>query len=672
MSILNHRFLHGGDYNPDQWLDRPDILAQDVELMKRANVNVVSLGIFAWATLEPEDGKYDFSFLEERIQTLYENGIYTILATPSGARPVWMAHKYPEVLRVTEHGQRNRMGARHNHCYTSPVYRQKVWEMNKRLAERFADHPGVIAWHLSNEYGGACWCDKCQAAFREYLKEKYGTLEELNRQWWTAFWSHTYDSWEHIEPPMPHGEVSTHGLNLDWQRFCSLQTADFCAWEKKALEAGGSTLPVTTNLMGFYNGLNYADFRDILDIVSWDNYPEWHNGRLSDAEVAQDIACATDYMRCIHKTRVPFLLMESTPSMTNWQPVSRLKRPKMHMLSSMQQIAHGSDSVQYFQWRKGRGSSEKFHGAVVIHDTTDDTRVFCEVRDVGARLAALEEITGSLVRPKAAIILDHENRWALEDCQGPRNSGMNYLETVKMHHAALWKLGVPVDVIDMDCPLEDYSLVIAPMLYMLRGDIAQRLCGFVERGGTLVGGYHSGLVNENDFCFEGRVPHGLTGLFGLHREEIDGLWDGQSNHMTWQDKTYTLTELCERVHPSTAQVLAVYAEDFYAGEPALLKNSFGKGTAYYLAARADGDFLLDFYRTVAPAAGAAPCVRAELPEGVTATCRVKGEKEYIFLQNWNNAAVTVPLHETLTDLETGETVCSAAELPGRTMRIFTR
>ncbi len=672
MSILNHRFLHGGDYNPDQWLDRPDILAQDVELMKRAHVNVVSLGIFAWAKLEPEEGKYDFSFLEERIQTLYENGIYTILATPSGARPVWMAHKYPEVLRVNEHDQRNRMGARHNHCYTSPIYRQKVWEMNRRLAERFAHHPGVIAWHISNEYGGACWCDKCQAAFRDYLKEKYGTLEELNHQWWADFWSHTYDTWEHIEAPTPHGENNTHGLNLDWKRFCSRQTADFCAWEKKALAAGGSTLPVTTNLMGFYNGLNYADFRNVLDIVSWDCYPDWHQVKRTDVELAQEVACTTDYMRCIHKNRAPFLLMECTPSMTNWQMVSRLKKPKMNMLSGMQQIAHGSDSVQYFQWRKGRGSSEKFHGAVVSHDATDDTRVFCDVRDLGKRLSELDAITGSLVRPKAAIILDHENRWALEDSYGPRRGNLHYLETVQMHHTALWKLGIPADVIDMDCPLDEYSLVIAPMLYMLRGDIVERLCAFVERGGTLVGTYHTGLVNENDLCFEGRVPHGMTDLFGLHREEIDGLWDGQSNHMTWQGRTYTLTELCERVHPSTAEVLSVYHEEFYAGEPTLLKNRFGQGHAYYLAARAGADFLLDFYREVAPAAGAAPCIRAELPEGTTATCRIKDGQEYIFLQNWNESAVTIPLGETLTDLETGETTGDSIRLEGFTVQVLTR
>lgn len=672
MKILHKKFLHGGDYNPDQWMDRPDILEEDIRRMKRAGVNVAALGIFSWAVLEPEEGTYDFSFLEERIETLYKNDIYTILATPSGARPMWMAWRYPEVLRVKADGVKEQMGGRHNHCYTSPVYRQKVWEIDKKLAEKFADHPGVIAWHISNEFGGACWCEKCQKAFREFLKGKYGSLGELNREWWTSFWSHRYDCWEHVQAPAPHGENATHGLNLDWKRFCSRQTADFCAWEKSALEAGGSGLPVTSNLMGFYEGLNYVDFRDVLDLISWDNYPEWHSAEQDDAMLAVQVACAADYMRCIHKNRAPFLLMESTPSVTNWQRISRLKRPGMHMLSSLQAVAHGADSVQYFQWRKGRGGSEKFHGAVLDHDTTEDTRVFRDVTKVGRRLEGLEEVCGSLVRPEAAILFDQENRWALEDSFGPRVGGIHYMETVQAHYGALWRLGIPADVIDSSCVLEEYQLVIAPMLYLLKEDITERLKHFVEQGGTLVGTYQTGLVNENDLCFEGRVPHDLTELFGLHREEIDSLWDGQNNHMLWNGKEYTLTELCERVHLSTASVLAVYQEDFYAGEPVLTVNTCGRGRAFYMAARTEIDFLQDFYRETAPGAGVLPCIKGVLSAGVTVTMRTKGNQEYLFVQNWNPADAAVTLEERLMDFETGEIVRGELRLSGYEVRILTR
>lgn len=207
-NVLGQRLLHGGDYNPDQWLDRPDILEKDIELMKKAHINCVSLAIFAWATLEPEEGVYRLDWLRERIDALYAAGIYTILATPSGARPAWMAQKYPEVLRVNAGLERNLMGGRHNHCYTSPVYREKVCQMNTQLARAFGGHEAVVMWHLSNEYGGECFCPLCRQAFREWLREKYGTLNALNRAWWTAFWGHNYSAWEQIEPPLPRARCS--------------------------------------------------------------------------------------------------------------------------------------------------------------------------------------------------------------------------------------------------------------------------------------------------------------------------------------------------------------------------------------------------------------------------------------------------------------------------------
>lgn len=242
--------------------------------MKEAHVNCVSVAIFAWAQLEPQEGVYDFGWLGRIIGQLYENGIYTILATPTGARPAWMAQKYPEVLRVDSSLHRNHMGERHNHCYTSPVYREKARQINVRLSQAFGKHPGVILWHISNEYGGECYCELCQEAFRQWLKEKYRTLEALNHAWWTGFWSHTYTDWSQIEPPLPRGESHCHGLSLDWKRFVTHQTVDFCQKEIEAVREGGSQLPATTNLMGFYKDLNYNKFQDVLDIISWDNYPD--------------------------------------------------------------------------------------------------------------------------------------------------------------------------------------------------------------------------------------------------------------------------------------------------------------------------------------------------------------------------------------------------------------
>ncbi|MDD2213836.1 MAG: beta-galactosidase [Oscillospiraceae bacterium] len=664
MHILDQAFLHGGDYNPDQWLDRPDILEQDLELMRQAQINCVSVGIFAWTALEPEEGVYRMDWLKTVVKRLYDNGVYTILATPSGARPAWLAQRYPEVLRVNAGGQRNHMGERHNHCLSSPVYRAKVYQMNRRLAETFRDDPAVILWHLSNEYSGSCYCEHCRQAFCAWLKETYGSLERLNHEWWTAFWSHTYTSWEQIEPPFTDGEQSTLGLKLAWERFTTDQTVDFCRQEVKALRDGGSKLPVTTNLMGFSPVLNYYKFRDVLDIVSWDNYPDW-NMQADDTETAISAAMAHDLMRSIK--REPFLLMESTPSSLNWKPVSKLKKPGMHMLASLQAIAHGSDSVQYFQWRKGRGGTEKFHGAVVDHYGKADTRVFKEVSQLGLRLKQLSQLRPPLlhsdVRPEVALLFDWENRWALENSAGPRNIGMHYVETVKDHYRAFWQQGIPVDIIDPETALDRYRLVVAPLLYLTRSDIETKLCDFVAQGGTLVGTYWSGIVNRDDLCYLGGTPHGLMDLFGLRSEEIDALTDTEHNLMSWNGRTYQLTDLCDRVQVHEADVLAVYEQDFYQGEAVLTRHAFGQGQAYYLASRAEPAFYLDFYEQLQTRLKLKQALPGQtLPHGVTAGLRESQQGQVIILQNYNQHEVLLRLSQNLRDLESAKTYTAQLKL----------
>lgn len=666
-------FLHGGDYNPDQWLDRPDILEKDIQLMKEAHVNCVSVGIFAWAHLEPQEGVYEFDWLEKIIDNLYANGIYTVLATPSGAKPLWMSEKYPEIRRVNDTMHRDLSGGRHNHCYTSPIYREKVREINTRLAQRFSNHPAVILWHISNEYGGACYCPLCQEAFRQWLKEKYGTLEALNHAWWTHFWSHTYTDWSQIHAPVPSGERSVHGLTLDWKRFVTHQTLDFMKEEIQAVKAVNPNIPATTNLMGFFDGLDYFKFGPEFDVVSWDNYPLWHNEE--PLKVASHAAACHDLMRSIK--HAPFLLMESTPSTTNWTPVSKLKRPGMHELSSLQAVAHGSQSVQYFQWRKSRGSSEKFHGAVVDHYGGSDTRVFRGVAQLGGRLEQLEKsVFSTTVQPEVAIVYDWENRWAVEEAQGPRNGGLKYLDTVQDHHRAFWKNGVPVDFVDMDGDLSPYKLVVTPMLYMYRSGFAQKLRSYVENGGTLVSTYWSGIVDGTDLCFLGGWPgDGMKEVFGIWNEEIDSLYDGQTNVMEVREpmeglrKSYTLRELCEIIHLQGARSLAEYGQDFYAGFPVLTENKFGSGTAYYIAARTEDSFQEDFYKMLVKKLGISPSLDTELPEGVTASRR-KGDPDVVFLQNFTTTPQTVRLPHTMMDAQTGEEICGDLQLQALEIRIL--
>ncbi|MFW5684543.1 MAG: beta-galactosidase [Spirochaetota bacterium] len=657
--------LHGGDYNPDQWLDSPGVLQEDIRLMKMCKVNVVSLGIFAWVALEPEEGTFTFDWLDQTIDRLHAAGIGVFLATPTGARPAWMSSKYPEVLRVGPNRVRNLHGERHNHCYTSPVYREKSRIIDQHLATRYGTHPAVALWHLSNEYGGECHCPLCQDAFRSWLRQRYDdNLDALNKAWWTAFWSHTYTEWAQIESPAPHGECSVHGLVLDWRRFVSHQTREFMRHEIASIREITDEIPFTTNLMGFYPGLDYFKIAEDLDVVSWDSYPRWHttdvpdgvdpvswaatSPQMRDARLAATTAATHDLMRGCKRGK-PFLLMESTPSTTNWMPVARRKRPGMHLASSMLAVAHGSDSVEYFQWRKSRGSAEKLHGAVVDHVGTEHTRVFRDVTDVGEALGGLSEIAGTAYPADVGIIFDWENRWAIEESKGPRNDGrIGYHTTVDKHASAFFRRGVNVDLIDSEQDFSGYKLLVAPMLYMIKPGVAERISEFVRNGGVLVTTYWSGIANESDLCFLGGFPGPLSDVLGVWCEEIDALFPDErvavelEKPFAGQRTRYEAYELCDLIHLRGARALARYATDYYSGRPALTVNDYGAGRAYYIASRNEETFLHDFYDTLISQVDPTRAYAEAPAEGVHAALRTAENddgsvSEYRFLINFADA-----------------------------------
>ncbi len=649
--------VHGADYNPDQWLNHPEIIEEDMRLMKLAGMNSVSLAIFAWKALEPAEGVYTFEWLDMMMDKLYENGMKVILATPSGARPAWMDLAHPEVLRVNNRLERNLHGGRHNHCYTSPYYRKKTAEMNRMLAERYQNHPALGMWHISNEYNGECYCENCQKAFRQWLREKYhNDIEALNEQWWTYFWSHGYSDFDEIEVPSARGEHMVHGMNLDWRRFVTHQTKEFMENEIRPLKEITPDIPVTTNMMETYAGYNPWELAGSVDVISWDNYPAWHENTRKDWEVAADAGFNHDIFRSMKKK--PWFMMESTPSLVNWHRVNKLKRPGMHLLSSLQAVAHGADSVQYFQWRKGRGASEKFHGAVIDHVGHEHTRVFGEVKQVGDTLKRLDEIVGTNVDAKAAVIFDWESRWAINDLQGLSDK-RNYEQTCKLHYRSLWRQGIAADVISQDCDFSGYRLIAAPMLYLLKPGVANRLKEFVEKGGTLVTTYATGYVNENDLCFLGGFPgDGMMDVTGIWAEEIDSLFEGQVNSARMDlgkgEKTYRIQDFCERVHPREGcEVLAVYDSDFYQGEAALTKHPYGKGICYHMAARFETEMLFDFYESAAQEAGVKPVLPIAIPEGVSVQARESEDTVYYFIMNFNHEPKTIQLPDgrALTDMD---------------------
>ena len=667
--------LHGGDYNPDQWLDVPDVLQDDLRLMRLAHTNTYSVGIFAWSALEPTEYQFTFYWLDRIIDDIHANGGRVILATPSGARPAWLSQTYPEVLRVDERRVKQLHGGRHNHCLTSPVYRKKTQQINRLLAERYGNHPALLMWHVSNEYGGECHCPLCQEAFRDWLKVKYESLEALNASWWSAFWSHTFDDWSQIESPSPIGESMVHGLNLDWKRFVTDQTISFFEQESVPLRELTPALPITTNFMADtedlipFQALDYSRFAKNVDVVSWDAYPTWHNDWETTANLAMKVGFINDLFRSLKQQ--PFLLMESTPSAVNWHPVNKAKRPGMHLLSSMQMIAHGSDSVLYFQWRKSRGSSEKFHGAVVDHDRSEQNRVFQEVAQVGRTLEQLDGVVGTTRPAEVGILYDWENNWALNDAQGFANDTKQYPQTLQEHYRFFYEQDIPVDVITKEQPFDAYNLLIVPMLYLVSATILERLQRFVEQGGTLVTTYMTGLVDEHDLAYAG-WPGELKTLFGLTPLETDTLYPNDRNGVTFAGKRYELKDYATVIQVDEAEIVGSYTDDFYRHTPAVTKHRLGQGEAWYIGGRLETAFQRDLYTLLTDRLRIeAPLATSHRTE-VSVQVRRGQETDYGFILNFSEVEQSIELFEPLLESATQTEISSQLILAPYEVKIVER
>lgn len=650
--------VHGGDYNPDQWIKTPEIWDEDMRLMKLAHINSASVGIFSWALLEPEEGVYNLEWLDEIMDKCYENGVGVILATPSGARPAWLAQKYPEVLRVPESGIRNEYGVRHNHCLTSPIYREKVQNINRKLAERYKNHPALKMWHISNEYSGDCHCELCRQAFIEWLKEYYhNSLDELNDSWWNGFWAHQITDWNQLSTPKNRGENHVPAMKLCWKRFVTDSFISFYEDEIAPLRELTPNIPITTNFMRMYDGFDLQKFAKKVDVVSWDNYIYWEQG--NNIAEAAEVAFNHDVYRSM-KGGQPFFMMESTPSITNWRPVNKIPKPRRHALASIQAVAHGSDSVQYFQWRKSRGGHEKFHGAVVDHCGHEKTRVFKEVAALGEQLEKLSEAVGQRTESRVAVVCDWNNFWATKFFCGYNNEKRDYVKECVKWYRPFWKRGIAVDVISLDDDFSKYDLIAAPFLYMIKDDTVDKIESYVKNGGNFVGTYLTAIVDRNDLCYLGGFPAGkLKDVFGVWAEETDSIPEKITGVAEFNGKEYETNHFCDIIHANGAEVLGEYKSDFYAGMPSVTKNAYGNGAAYYAAFRNDGDFADDFCEMLISDLKIAPDCGIRTDEDVT--FRKRGE--LVFVMNFADEDKNVMLDREYTDVISGEKLSGTLTLP---------
>ncbi len=635
---------YGGDYNPEQWPE--EIWHEDMRLFAKAGIDTVTLNVFSWASIQPSEDEYDFDRLDKIVDLVSENGMNIIMATSTGAHPAWMAKRHPDILRVDYKGRKRKFGGRHNSCPSSPTYRMYAERLARKLAEHYKDRNNIIAWHISNEFGGECYCENCEKAFREWLKEKYGSIEEVNRAWNTSFWGHTFYDFDEIVLPnelseefevngRPHTDFQ--GISLDYRRFNSDAILSCYTLESDAIKEVIPEAAVTTNLMGFFKPLDYGKWAKKMDFVSWDNYP-------FPTDTYEGIAMCHDLMRGVGDGK-PFALMEQTPSVTNWQPYNSLKRPGVMRLWSYQAMAHGADTVLFFQMRRSIGACEKYHGAVIEHVGTEDTRTFREISELGKELRDIGNATiGMATKSDVAVMFDWDNWWSVEYSAGP-SKDILYRELVGDYYKTLRKMNINVDIISQDADLSGYRVVIAPVLYMVKGDLDERIRQFVSEGGTFVTGFFSGYVQENDLVVTGGYPGKLRDILGIWVEESDAFASDHENSFSFLGHRYPARILCDIIHLESAKMMDDYGylEDFYHGNPVLTANKFGKGKAYYVATSSNESFREAFLYDILGKSGIHPLIYAS--ENVEVTSRENDEAVILYILNHGEGEGIYELHD---------------------------
>ncbi|MEV8214157.1 beta-galactosidase [Leifsonia sp. NPDC077715] len=648
----------GCDYNPEQW-DRA-VWREDIALMRELGVGLVAINIFGWAEVNPAKGVWDFSGLDEIIGLLHDAGIRVNLGTATSSTPAWLTTLHPELLPVAIDGTRRFPGGRQAFCPSSPVYRRYALALVERIAERYGDHPAVALWHVSNEMGchnALCYCDESAAAFRGWLRERYATIGRLNEAWGTAFWSQRYGAWDEVLPPRATLSTRNPAQVVDFHRFSSDTLLDHFRAEQEVIRRH-SDRPVTTNLMNaaHIQNMDYWSWAGDLDLIANDHYLD---DRLDDPTT--ELAFAADLTRGLAQGR-PWMLMETSTGAVNWQPVNLAKAPGQLLRNALTHVARGADAICFFQWRASVRGSEKFHSALLPHAGTDSA-TWREAQELARALGALSEVTGTTVRAEVAIVFSWQSWWAANGDNLP-SQNVRYLEQVHAAYRALRAAGVTVDVVAPGADLTGYRLVAVPALYSLTESQAAGLHRYVEQGGHAVVTFFSGLVDEEQAVVTGGYPGLLRDLLGVRMDEFTPLVPGDSVRLS---SGRTGAVWSERGRATTATVVDTFAEGPAAGSPAITRNAYGDGTAWYVATELDQLDLDDLVREALDGAGVAPLAAGAAELDVTRRVGADGTS---FLFAINHGDHEVELASTGVDLLSGERLESSVVVSAGGVRII--
>ncbi len=658
----------GADYYPEHWPE--ERWADDVELMSELNFNVVRMAEFAWAKMEPEEGRYDFGWLDRIIEMLDKKGIKTVLGTPTAAPPPWLTHKHPSILPVDSNRQVKGPGTRCHYCHNSPIYWEYTEKIVTKMAEHYKDNPGVIGWQTDNEFGNhsttRCYCEDCAEGFRKWLKIRYGDLDTLNKAWGTMFWSHNYTDWEEI--PLPWKAPAEHNpsLLLDFYRFSSDSVV---AYQKLQIDILRRIVPhhfITHNLMGLFDEIDYFDLAEDLDFVSWDNY-HFHGA------TPAIVALTNDLMWGIKKKNV--WVMEQQCGNVNWGPYNPAPKPGEVRLWTYQDIAHGADGIVYFRWRAARIGSEQYHSGILKHDGSPG-RVFDEIKQTSEELRKIEDtLEGTAAESEVAILMYYDARWALElqphnKQFAERGGALAYFS----YYYHVYDMDVPMDIIHPEDDLSRYKVVIAPLLLILNDRIVKNLCSYVEKGGNLVVGPRAGFKTWSNLVTDKPLPGELKELLGVEVEEFDSLEPEHSNEISFvypgiSPGEYKVKVWCEILKPTTAQVVAKYTQDYYADEAAVTLNRYGKGRVFYVGTIGEDDLYRKAISWLLLSSDVKPPVFL-VPHGVEVNKRVGDGKEIIFLMNHTHEVKYVQLDGVYTDLISGDKLKGVVDLPPLDVKIL--
>ncbi|MFJ4525229.1 beta-galactosidase [Streptomyces sp. NPDC088810] len=635
------RILFGGDYNPEQWPE--ETWQDDVRLMKDAGVNSVTLGVFSWARLEPEPGAREFGWLDRLMDLMHAHGIGVVLATPTCSPPPWMGRLHPDTLPRDADGRTEWWGGRQHFSHSSATYRRYAAAITEDLAARYAGHPALTLWHINNEYCTFDYGDEAAAAFRRWLRAKYGTLDALNTAWGTAFWSQGYDTWDGILPPRHAHYLKNPGQVLDFRRFTSDMLLECYTAERDIVRRHTPHIPVTTNFMPLWTGQDAWRWAEEEDVVSVDLYPDPR-----DPLGAQRGALVQDLTRS--QARGPWMLMEQAAGPVNWRGVNHPKPRGLNRLWSFQAVARGADAVCYFQWRQSRQGAEKFHSGMVGH-AGEEGRTFQEVKQLGAELADISaDAAGARITADVAVLHDWHSWWA-GDHEGRLSTLVDLPEVLTAWHRALWEAHLTTDFAHPEHDLSGYRLVVAPQLYLLTDAAIASLLAYVRGGGTLVCGFHTGVADEDDRVRAGGMDARLRELFGIRT--LHEWWPLEAGE-TVACEGFRGTLWSEEIEPEPGAAETVpYRGGELDGLPAVLH----RGRAWYLSTLPEPAALRSLLAGIAAEAGVRPVLDG-LPVGVEAVRR----GELLFLLNHGREPVTVPVPGTHRELLGGTDVTDTVTL----------